>query len=307
MKKLIALLFFPCLCNAQIKINDLPAALDLTGAFIPVTQGGVTKKAAATLFGGSTYTANSPTTVSVGGLSAGTPIAGLSIQTIIERIVAPFVAPVFTSFSVSSPSLVEVGSTLSGPQTFIWSINQNSGVVPSIDIKDVTTGLTLLAATPNDGNQVITIPSVQLTAANATQRWQGVGNNTSPTASTFNSPIYTTTAVFKRFFGPSTLSATTSAQIRALPISQFHTGASTFSLNTGSTAVKFIVALPPSVTISSVIDIDASNANLTSAYVLIGNTNVIDAGGTNRSYNIYELNLGSPYSSSHQHNITTAN
>jgi hypothetical protein len=67
------------------------------------------------------------------------------------------------------------------------------------------------------------------------------------------------------------------------------------------------VALPPSVTISTVIDIDASNANITSTYILTGTINVVDAGGTNRAYNIYELNLGAPYSFSHQHSITTAN
>lgn len=258
-------------------------------------------------FATSTYTGTSPTTVTVGGLAAGTNISGQTLQSIIQSIVAPYVNPVFTSFSVTGQATtVEVGTTLSGSKTFTWAITVNSGVVPTIDIRDVTASNTLLAGTPNDGSQPVTVTTIQLNSNGSTQVWRGIGNNTSP-AGTFNSSDFTVTGRFFRFFGPVSASPTNSAQVRAISSGTFHTGAATFNLLTGTTLTKFVCALPPGVTISQVIDLDALNANITSQYILTGTINVLDAGGTNRAYNIYEMNVGSPYSTSHRHAITTAN
>lgn len=307
MKRLIAIVFFAFSFSAFCqKISELPSATDINGAVIPIVQGGVTKKAGSTLF--TNASANIPSaSISVGGITAGTSLSNLSPSQILSLLLNPYINPAFTSFSVSGqPQTVEVGTTLSGSRTFTWGITVNSGVVPTIDIRNNTTSSTLLAATPNDGTQAVTVTTIQLNTNGATQSWRGIGNNTSPT-STFNSSDFVVTSRFIRFFGASAASVTNSAQVRALPTNAFHTGASTFTLNTGNTLTKFIVALPPSVTISTVIDIDASNANITSTYILTGTINVVDAGGTNRAYNIYELNLGAPYSFSHQHSITTAN
>jgi hypothetical protein len=229
-----------------------------------------------------------------------------AIEAIIESV-TEYINPVFTSFDVpAQPITIEVGTTLSGSKTFTWAITLNSGTVPTIDIFDVTAVSTLLAGTANDGTQSVTISTIQLNSNGATQVWRGVGNNTSP-AGTFNSSNFTVTGRFIRFYGPTASSPANSADVRALPSNAFHTGATTFNLDTGTTLTKFIVALPPSVTITQVLDLDALNANITSEYVLTGTLNVLDAGGTNRSYNIYEMNIGSPYSTSHRHAVTTAN
>ena len=257
--------------------------------------------------GSSVYAGNSPTTVTVGGLSSGSAISGLSYDAIIQSIVAPYVNPVFTSFSVTGQSTtVENGTTLSGSKTFTWGITLNSGVVPTIDLYDITAASTLLAATSNDGTQAQTITTIQLNSNGATQSWRGVGNNTTP-AGTFNSSAFTVTSRFLRFFGAVAASPTNSATVRAVSAGTFHTGVTTFSLNTGSSLTKFVVALPPGVTISSVIDVTALNAVITSEYILTGTINVLDAGSTNRLYNIFEMTIGSPYSSTHNHSITTAN
>jgi len=234
------------------------------------------------------------------------PWTGLTaIQAILDAAI-DYINPVFNSFSVSGQSTtIEVGTTLSGSRTFTWSITQNSGTVPTIDIYDITAASTLLAGTANDGSQSQTITTIQLNSNGATQQWRGIGNNTNPPG-TFNSSIFTVTSRFYRFYGPTSSTPANSAQVRALPTSAFHTGAGTFTLNTGNTETKFVVALPPGVTISSVIDIDALNANITSEYVLLGTINVLDAGSTNRSYNLYEMNIGAPYSSNHQHSITVS-
>lgn len=235
------------------------------------------------------------------------PWEGLTVLEAIIDAVTEYIQPVFTAFSVSGQSTtIEVGTTLSGSKTFTWSITAGSGVVNTIDIYDITAASTLVSGTPNDGSQAATITTIQLNSNGATQSWRGIGNNSSP-AGTFNSSAFTVTSRFYRFYGPTAANPTNSAEVRALSSSAFHTGATTFTLNTGTTQTKFAVALPPGVTISQVIDLDALNANITSEYVLTGTVNVTDAGGTSRSYNLYVMTIGAPYASDHRHSITTAN
>jgi hypothetical protein len=229
--------------------------------------------------------------------------------TVIEALIdacIEYINPAFTSFAVTGQSsTVEVGTTISGSKTFTWAITLNSGTVPTIDIYDITDASTLLAGTSNDGSQVVTVNSLLLNTSGATQQWRGIANNTNPVG-TINSSTVTVTSRFYRFFGAGSL-PTNSAQVRALPSSAFHTGASTFTFSTGTSATSFIVALPPGVTISSVIDTTNLNADITSNFVLTGTVVVVDAGGTNRSYNIYQYSIGAPYSSSATLSVTTNN
>ena len=254
--------------------------------------------------GGSTgvYGGNSPTTVTVGGLAAGTAISGLTYDAIIQSIVAPYVAPVFNSFSVSQTQTVEVGTTLNGSKTFTWNTTNNSGNIATIDLFDVTLGSNLLTATPNDGTENVTIVTTQLNSNGASQTWRAIGNNISPTG-TINSTNYTSTARFLVWQGAAA-TVTNSAEIKALPASFFRTGGTTFTLNTGSTLTNFWVCLPPGVSITNVIDLDALNANITASYVLQSSINYLDAGSTGRAYVIYLMNIASPYSSNHRHQIT---
>ena len=231
---------------------------------------------------------------------------GMTVIEALEDAMIEYVDPVFTSFSVTGQlTTVEVGTTITGSKTFTWAITENSGNVNTIDIYDSTGAATLAADTPNDGSHIQIVTTRQLSSNGSTQVWRGIGTDAT-TTSTFNSGNFTVTARYYRFLGPTASSPITSADVRALPTSTFHTGASNFVLATGSTQTKFVVALPPTVTITSVIDEDALFANITSNYVLTGTVNVLDAGGTNRAYNIYEMNIGGPYSSSHSHRITTA-
>src|SRR5258706_1189705 len=227
-----------------------------------------------------------------------------AVQAMLDAAIE-YINPVFTSFTITAePTVIEVGTTLSGSKPFAWAITVNSGIVPTIDIFDNTATSTLLAGTANDGSESVTIATIQLNSNGATQSWKGIGNNTSPVG-TFNSSNFIVTSRFYRFYGAASASVTNSAQVRALASSVFQTGATTFNLLTGTTLTKFIVALPPSVTIMQVIDLDALSADITSQYISLGTVNVLDAGGTNRAYNIYEMNVGSPYSNYHRHAITT--
>ena len=233
------------------------------------------------------------------------PWTGLTaIQALIDACIE-YINPAFSAFSVSGQSsTVEVGTTLSGSKTFTWTVVNNSGTVDTIDIYDITDSSTLLAGTTNDGSQVVTVNTLQLNTSGATQQWKGIANNTNPVG-TVDSSTFTVTARFYRFFGAASSSPANSAEVRALASSAFQTGG-TFTLSTGTSLTRFVVALPPGITITSVIDTSALNADITDEYVLTKTVSVTDAGGTSRTYNIYEMTVGSPYSTSHSHSITTS-
>lgn len=123
-------------------------------------------------------------------------------------------------------------------------------------------------------------------------------------AGNVNSPTLTLQPYYLKFFGAAAALPNTSAQVRALPNQSYNTGATTITLNSGTTYTDFIVALPQGKTITGVIDETALNANITSSYVLTGTISVNDAGGTARTYNLYQMTIGSPYAINHVHKIT---
>jgi len=310
MKRLLFLLvwLFPLLVNGQQQtINVGTSANDHTGdplrdAFVKVNHNFTELYSGA---GSSNYTGTSPTTTTVGGLPAGSDISSHSISSILQSILCPYINPTFSSFSINVSPTVEVGTGISLSKTATWNIVLGSGTVALCDLLDVTAGTTLLTNTPNDGTQSFTATTITLNTNGATQTWRMVGHNTTP-AGDFNSSNYVVTSRFYRFWDAVSASPTNSVTIRAYSNSAFHSGASTFTLVTGTSLTKFVVALPPGVTIASVFD-QTVNSFVTGDYALTGTVNVVDAGGTNRAYNIYEMNIVTPYSSSHNHVVTTTN
>lgn len=237
--------------------------------------------------------------------------AGKTFEEVIKDIALEYVSPVFSSFTIASqPTTVEVGTTLSGSKTFTWGITLNSGIVPTIDIYDNTAAATLLASTPsNDGTQAQTITTIQLNSNNATQSWKGIANNSN--GANVNSSNFVVTALFNRFWGAVTTLPASSVDGTAnrvyanlLTTAAKTNGTNTFTIVTGTTSNKFIVLLPPSVTITSVVDTGNLNLDITSSYVLSTIT-IKDAGGTDRTYNQYLFNPAGAYPTTTNHVITT--
>lgn len=219
-------------------------------------------------------------------------------------IAATYVQPIFTSQPIftGQSTTVENGTTLSGSKTVTWAIDQKSGIVNNVDIYDNTAAATLLAATPNDGTQIITITTIQLNTPGSTQSWKIIANNSSPTG-TINSNNFIVTSRYSLFFGTLTASPTNSATVRAMLQNSFYISSGTqVILNSGTTNIKFGIATPPGTSSVSAIDLDASNASVT--YSFVGNINVLDGGGTTRSYSYFEANISLAYSSNHRHQIT---
>lgn len=106
------------------------------------------------------------------------------------------------------------------------------------------------------------------------------------------------------FNGPSATIPVSSANVRAL--SRVFVTSPPFNLLTGTTFNKFTVAMPATNSLVLVIDLDATNANLTNEYIAGLNTfNVNDYAGNPVSYKVYTMTSAIPYSdTSHRHNIT---
>lgn len=284
--------------SAQLILNRSEGQSDVTIDLSPLSAG----------TSNDLYTGLTPSTITLGGLTAGAILTGRSYTDILQEMLVVYQLPAFGGAPTigAQPTTVEVGTTLSGSTTFTWSTT-NSGNVSgnSIAIYDVNGTVYLETGLANDGTQATTINTIILNSNGALQQWRMEGTNTN--SGLFTSPNRTVTARYNRYFGATVSSPIDSTTVKALPSNAFQTSNSNvFSFSTGSVLTKFVVALPPSRTISNVIDLDALSADITSQYVSTGTINVLDAGGTNRLYNIYEMNIGSPYASSHNHQIQTA-
>lgn len=245
---------------------------------------------------------SSISTVTVGGIPAGTDLNGKTFENLFKEMLIFYLNPSFTSQSSNYASTVEVGTTVSGSVIFNWTTSNSTNVkVNSLSIFDVNTSTSIKTNLANDGNEIAVVNDVILNNLDATQRWKIRGLNTKDIQ--FESGDITVTAKYRRFFGASGATPTTSAQVRALPNNPFPTLDNKYILNTGNTLTKFVVALPSGTTIVNVIDLDALDA--IQNYVSLGTIQVNDAGGTPRTYNLYEMNLGAPYATNHRHQITT--
>ena len=116
---------------------------------------------------------------------------------------------------------------------------------------------------------------------------------------------YNITYKYVVFYGPSVVAPSNSAGVRALSGKRFTDAGNTFTLNTGAAQTIFTVAIPATMSLTQVLDLDALNANITANYVL-STFNVNDGGGTPVAYKIYTLTNAIPYSADHRHQITIA-
>lgn len=107
------------------------------------------------------------------------------------------------------------------------------------------------------------------------------------------------------FYGPSASSPASSADVRSLGTKVFTDSSNPFNLNTGTVYSNFAVAMPSSLSITEVIDLDALNANITNNYTL--NTfDVQDGGGASSAYDVYVMTNAISYTSNHRHRVTRA-
>jgi hypothetical protein len=103
------------------------------------------------------------------------------------------------------------------------------------------------------------------------------------------------------FYGPVSLIPSSSNEVRALPYKIFTDGSNPFILNTGSIEKNFIVAVPSTLSISKVLDLDALNAPITYTSTTL---NIFDFNLTSTSYKIYSSTQAIAYDQNHKHEVT---
>jgi hypothetical protein len=166
-----------------------------------------------------------------------------------------------------------------------------SGLWSSIGGTVSISGVTAAILSTNHNNSLLSDATSILYRVLVTDEYQGTTSSTS-----------TINLLNTIFYGPINLVPSSSVTVRSLPSRIFTDGSNPFILNTGSVETHFCVALPSPLTISQVLDLDSSSANLTTSYIL--NTfPVFDFYGTSVTYNVYTMTTDGPYDS-HRHQIT---
>ena len=172
----------------------------------------------------------------------------------------------------------------------------NGGSWTDIGSSSIGPGSSSIPSTGHD-------PVANNTATQIQYRIQVVDEYQQHLSSQVTSSTKTINFRFLIFYGALGSAPTTSNGVRAIATQIFNDGSNPFNLNTGSTLKDFTVAMPNTLSISQVLDLDALNANITASYVN-NPFNVEDAGGTAVAYNVYTMSNSVPYSSNHRHEIT---
>jgi hypothetical protein len=108
---------------------------------------------------------------------------------------------------------------------------------------------------------------------------------------------------YKIFYGASSNTPLSSPEVRNLQNSRFTNEPLTFILNTGNFYNKFSIAIPSTLSLQEVIDIDALNANVTLDYIQ-SSFFVNDANGSPVLYKVLTMSNAIAYSNNHRHQIT---
>jgi hypothetical protein len=163
----------------------------------------------------SVYAGASPATVSVGGLSSGTTLTGLTSNAILEAILCPYIAPAFSSFSISGQATaVEVGTTVSGSKTFNWGFSNVGNVnASSMSILDVTGSATLASGISITPTYSVSVGTIQLNSPGS-YSWRGQAVNTH--SGTFQSGYFSVGWYWKSYYGTSASVTLDETAIKAL-------------------------------------------------------------------------------------------
>ena len=174
--------------------------------------------------------------IDVGGAVVGSTFSG-TIQDALDKILYPYQDPVFTAFYIDAvPTTYEVGNTFAGGSvTFKWTATNAENVKPNSITCNGVTGLA------NTGSNVQTVPSVTKTTATV-QVYTITGLNTLDESFTRNFNLVWS---LKRYWGVSTLTELTDAEIKAMS-SEFATSR-TKTITYNCTGGKyFYIAYPSS-------------------------------------------------------------
>lgn len=254
------------------------------------------------------------------------PSQGKTLEQILNLLAVKDLAPTYTIptmvLTKSATTQAEVGTAYSNDLTATYTAN-DAGAVTMMKIQkngvDMTPNGSASPFIKTDTGSYV-LGNISYTAysnynagtaktytpsGNTDARTPLVRNVNAPQAAgtLFGSNTVVLTGTYKVFYGDSASAPNNSATTRALPSNRFTDAGNTFILNTGTSNKIFTVAIPATMSLVSVIDLDALNANITANYIL-STFNVNDAGGNAVSYKVYTITNAVVYPSNHQHQIT---
>jgi hypothetical protein len=224
------------------------------------------------------------------------------------------------SYAAPSISLSVAAVSSTSPETNTkrekGNVNTNlSGTItrnsPYVDLSSYTLQYQVNSGSWNDiGSSVAisgAVASISLTNHNpvASKTANSIGYRVKVVDAYGTSYSSVTTVTFLNiiFYGPIASAPATSAEVRSLGSRIFTDGSNPFILNTGNVENDFTAAMPATIAITQVIDLDALNADITGNYAL-STFNVDDSGSTPTSYNVYTMSQAIPYTSNHRHQIS---
>ena len=158
----------------------------------------------ATSAGCGTYSSNSPSTCTVGGIISGTVLTGNTLEYLLQEILAPYIEPAFSSFAVNISTISEVGTSISGTKSFTWATSTCDNVeADTIGICNTTSGTTLATGLANDYAENLDIGTLT-NAGPQSWTWQITGCSTQGTP--FNRNV-SKCSVYPYFWGVETCGA----------------------------------------------------------------------------------------------------
>lgn len=230
-----------------------------------------------------------------------------------KAILAPLFPPIYTVptvvlSSTQSSSNLEVGQVINIPLTSNFTQN-DAGALNGTSIQKDNVEISTLTSYTDTGVIMSTTPKVYKSIASYQEGIikDDIFGDPFPTghipAGSIISNLLSYRGYYYTAFGATSANPTNSAEARTLPQSQL-SNVNTGILNSGTTLLKQVIVSKRA--LSSVIDLDASNQNITSQYIEIStNFTVNDASGNPVSgYFLYIRTQGSPYVSNHRHQFT---
>lgn len=182
--------------------------------------------------GTETYTNFTPTAVSIGGIPAGSTFDNMTMQEMWDALLYPYQTPVFSSFTSSMSTPIEVGGTIpAGSVTFLWNTTNSSNIAAnSIKIDDITAGNTLASGLANTGTTAISISAITNVMATSHQ-WKITATNTK---GAFLSRTLNVYWQWKIYYGESALTDLIEADVEALRVGTLAANVSgNYSFNAG--------------------------------------------------------------------------
>lgn len=185
-------------------------------------------------FSGSFFTNPEATTVTVGGIAAGTAFPGqYDMQQMFDFLLYPYQSPTFSAFAIDGQATtVEVGTSISGTKTFTWTTTNGSNVeANTLEIEDTTNTTTLGSSLGNDGTESLALGATIVKNTPGSHVWTISGTDTQ---SNSFSRTFTINWRWRMYYGTSTNTTLTEAQIEGLTNSVLTTSiVGTFSLASG--------------------------------------------------------------------------